>query len=92
MLKKIQERSTVINHRHRITGDAMVLIIEEVMAVKGKMNVNGLQDALEAFIESQVLVPGKWQPVQPEQLKENSMKGRLLQRIEENLEQYKESI
>jgi hypothetical protein len=62
------------------------------MAVKGKMNVNGLQDALEAFIESQVLVPGKWQPVQPEQLKENSMKGRLLQRIEENLEQYKESI
>jgi len=92
VLKTIQERATVINHRHRITGDAMVLIIEEVMAVKGKMNVNGLQDALEAFIESQVLVPGKWQPVQPDQLKENSMKGRLLQRIEENLEQYKESI
>ena len=92
VLKTIQERSTVINHRHRITGDAMVLIVEEVMAVKGKMNVNGLQDALEAFIESQVLVPGKWQPVQPEQLNENSMKGRLLQRIEENLEQYKESI
>jgi len=92
VLKTIQERSTIINHRHRITGDAMVLIVEEIMAVKGKMNINGLQEALEAFIDSQVLIPGKWRPVQPEELTGNTLRARLLQKIEANLEEYKESI
>src|SRR5688572_9187844 len=36
VLRSIQERSAVINHRHRLTGDAMVFIIEEVIAMKGK--------------------------------------------------------
>lgn len=92
VLKTLQERSTVINHRHRITGDALVLIIEEIMAMKGKMNINGLQEALEAFIDSQVLIPGKWRPVQPADLKGNTLKARLLQRIEASLEEYKESV
>jgi uncharacterized protein YdiU (UPF0061 family) len=92
VLKSIQERSAIINHRHRITGDAMVFIIEEVIALKGKIKGNELQEALEAFIDSQVLIPGKWQPVQPEQLNENTLKSRLLLRIQESLEEYKESI
>jgi hypothetical protein len=92
VLKTIQERSAVINHRHRITGDAMVFIIEECLAMKDRMRVKGLQEALDAFIDSQVLIPGKWQPVSPEQLKENTLKSQLLMKIKENLEQYKESI
>jgi len=60
--------------------------------VKGKMNINGLQEALEAFIDSQVLIPGKWRPVQPEELTGNTLRARLLQKIEANLEEYKESI
>ena len=92
VLKTIQERSAIINHRHRITGDAMVFIIEEVIAMKGKIKGNELQDALEAFIDSQVLIPGKWQPVQPEKYDENTLKTRLLLRIQESLEEYKESI
>ena len=91
-LKTLQERSAVINHRHRITGDAMVFIIEEIMSMKGKMNINGLQEALEGFIDSQVLIPGKWRPVEPEDLKGNSLRARLLQKIEANLEEFKESI
>ncbi len=67
-------------------------IIEEVVAITGKINVNGLQEALDAFIDSQVLVPGRWQPVAPEQLKLNNLKTRLLITIQENLEEYKESI
>lgn len=58
VLKTLQERSAVINHRHRLTGDALVVIIEEVIALKGKIKVDGLQEALDAFIDSQVLVPG----------------------------------
>lgn len=92
VLKTLQERSAVINHRHRLTGDALVLIIEEVIAMKGKIKIDGLQEALDAFIDSQVLIPGKWQPVPPEQLKLNTLKSRLLCKIQENLEEYKESI
>ncbi len=92
ILKTLQERSAVINHRHRLTGDALIFIIEEVIAIKGKIKVNGLQEALDAFIESQVLVPGSWQPVAPEQLKHRTLKSRLLLTIQENLETFKESI
>jgi uncharacterized protein YdiU (UPF0061 family) len=92
VLRSVQDRSAIINHRHRLTGDALVMIIEEVIAIKGKIRVHGLQEALDAFIESQVLIPGKWQPVDPERLKLNSLKSKLLVKIQENLEAYKESI
>ena len=92
VLRTLQERSAIINHRHRLTGDALVFIIEEVLAIRGKIKVSGLQEALDAFIDSQVLIPGKWQPVSPEQLNSNTLKSRLLQKIQENLEEYKESI
>jgi len=92
VLKTMQERSAIINHRHRITGDAMVFIIEECLAMKGKLRVKGLQEALEAFIDSQVLIPGKWQPVQEEQLKDKTLKSQLLLKIQANLEHFKESI
>jgi uncharacterized protein YdiU (UPF0061 family) len=92
VLKTLQERSAVINHRHRITGDAVTWIIEEVIAMKGKIRIDGLQEAIDAFIDSQVLIPGKWQPVPPEKLESNTLKSRLLQKIQQNLETYKESI
>jgi hypothetical protein len=91
-LRIIQERSAVINHRHRITGDAITFIVEEIIAMKGKITIEGLQDALDAFIESQILIPGKWRPVPPEQLDQNTLKARLLNKIQENLEEFKESI
>jgi uncharacterized protein YdiU (UPF0061 family) len=91
-LKTVQERAAIINHRHRITGDALILIVEEVISLKAKIAVNGLQEALETFIDSQVLIPGKWQPVEPEQLKLKNLKSHLLVKIHENLEVYKESI
>lgn len=92
VLKTLQERSAVINHRHRITGDAVTWIIEEVIAMKGKLKIDGLQEAIDAFIDSQVLIPGKWRPVPPVDLKSNTLKSRLLQKIQQNLETYKESI
>jgi uncharacterized protein YdiU (UPF0061 family) len=92
VLKTLQERSAIINHRHRITGDAVTWIIEEVIAMKDKIRIDGLQEAIEAFIDSQVLIPGKWQPVPTEHLTSNTLKSRLLQKIQANLEAYKESI
>ncbi len=92
VLKTLQERSAIINHRHRITGDAVTWIIEEVIAMKGKIRTDGLQEAIDAFIDSQVLIPGKWQPVPTEKLNSNTLKSQLLQKIQQNLETYKESI
>jgi len=92
VLKTLQERSAIINHRHRITGDAVTFIVEEIIAMKGKIKIEGLQEALDAFIDSQILIPGKWRPVPPEQLEHNTLKARLLNKIQENLEEYKESI
>ena len=92
VLRTLQERSAIINHRHRLTGDALVFIIEAVIAASGKIKVNGLQEALDTFIDSQVLIPGAWQPVAPDQLKPNSLKSRLLVSIQQNLEEFKESI
>jgi uncharacterized protein YdiU (UPF0061 family) len=91
VLKTIQERSAIINHRHRITGDAVVYMIEEIIAMKGK-RIYGLQVALDAFIASQVLIPGQWQPIEPKQLRLTTFTSRLLITIHENLELYKESI
>lgn len=91
VLKTIQDRSAIINHRHRITGDAVVYMIEEIIAMKGR-RIHGLQAALEAFIASQVLIPGEWQPIAQEQLRLTTFKSRLLITIHENLELYKESI
>ena len=92
ILKTLQDRSAIINHRHRITGDAVTWIIEEVIAMKGKIRIDGLQEAIDAFIDSQVLIPGKWQPVPAEKLNSNTLKSQLLQKIQQNLETYKESI
>ena len=91
VLKTLQERSAIINHRHRITGDAVTWIIEEVIAMKGKIRTDGLQDALDAFIDSQILIPGKWQPVPPEKLKSNTQVATTAKDLQ-NLETYKESI
>ena len=44
LVLQTQERSAVINHRHRITGDAVTWIIE-VIAMKGKIKIDGLQEA-----------------------------------------------
>lgn len=92
VLNTLQKRSAVINHRHRITGDAMVYIIEEVLAWKDKIKTDELQEALEAFIESQVLIPGVWQPVGPAEIQGKSLKHHLLRKFQAALEQNKESV
>jgi hypothetical protein len=60
--------------------------------MKGKIRIDGIQEAIDAFIDSQVLIPGKWQPIPPELLKLDTLKSRLLNKIQENLEAYKESV
>ncbi len=91
-LKQLADRSTIINHAHRLTGDGLVWIIGEILEVKDKLEFDELQDALDAFIESQVLIPGKWRPIPEEDLRSPRLKGRLLRKIRHDLELYKETV
>ena len=51
-----------------------------------------LQAAMEAFIESQVLIPGRWKPIPPGELQGTSLRARLLRAFQSDLENCKETV
>src|SRR5947207_3309361 len=55
VLRIVQLRSAVINHPHRMTGDAIIWIVDAIMQRKDKLDRDDLQDAMDRFIESQIL-------------------------------------
>ena len=91
-LTSVAARSEIINHEHRVTGDGLIWIIDEAVNMKERIRRDELQEALAAFIESQVLIPGVHNPLSPDDAKGNRLKARLLRKIEENLEIYKETV
>jgi uncharacterized protein YdiU (UPF0061 family) len=91
-LKSIVKRSSIINYTYRSTGDGLTWIVNEAIGAKDKMEQQEIQEAIDRFIESQVLIPGKWKPIREEELKGTSMKTRLVKKIQENLEIYKDTI
>ena len=92
VLHTVTERSAVINREHRMTGDGLIWIVNEVIELRGRMRRDELQDALDAFIDSQVLVPGQWRPIPPEQMAGDTPKADLFRRIAEDLERCKETV
>jgi uncharacterized protein YdiU (UPF0061 family) len=91
-LNMVADRAAIINNAHRMTGNGMVGIIDEILAFKDRLGWDELQDAIEAFIDSQTLIPGKWKPMPAEDLRSLKLKGRLLRKIQEDLELYKETV
>jgi hypothetical protein len=91
-LKSVVKRSSVINYTYRSTGDGLTWIVNEAITAKNKMKQQEIQEAVDRFIASQVLIPGKWKPISEEELKGASMKACLLRKMQENLELYKETI
>ena len=91
-LKGIVKRASVINYTYRSTGDGLNWIVNEAIGAKDRMKQQEVQEAIDRFIASQVLIPGKWKPIKEEELKGASMKARLLRKMQENLELYKDAI
>jgi uncharacterized protein YdiU (UPF0061 family) len=92
VLKQLVERSAVINYERRMTGNAIINVVNEIATMKDDLSRKELQSAMERFIESQVLIPGQWKPVTAEDLKGTNTKSRLLQAMENELEECKEFI
>ena len=92
ILRILTGRAAVINHPHRLTGDGLVWIINEVIALKDKLGWGKVQQALDAFIDSQVLVPGRWRPLPESELRSPRPKGRLLRKIRHDVKAYRETI
>ncbi len=91
-LKTILQRASVINYEYRSTGDGLTWVVNEAIKIKDDVGQQRLQDAVDRFIDAQVLVPGKWKPIKKEELKGNSKTAQLLRMMQENLELYKEKI
>lgn len=92
ILQVLAERSSIINHPHRLTGDGLVWIINQVIALKDKLGWAELQQAMDAFIDSQVLIPGQWRPLPAAELRSSRPKGRLLRKIRQDLKNYRETV
>jgi len=91
-LKVMVKRSLVVNYEFRRTGDGLTWITNEAIAMRNRIQQNQLMAAIERFIESQVLIPGRWNPIRASELNGKSMKTRLLRKMQENLEIYNENI
>jgi hypothetical protein len=91
VLRQVRDRSAVINHEHRMTGNGVIHVVDEIVTMKDRLNRNELQGAMDAFIESQVLVPGRWTPL-TEELRGDSPKARLMRAMQKDLVACKETV
>ena len=92
VLRTVRARSAVINHEHRMTGDAIINVVKALMDARPELAADDLQAVMDRFVESQVLVPGEWRPVTKAELQGDSPKAKLLRTIEATLDAHKETV
>jgi len=92
VLEEVRDRSAVINYEHRLTGNGVIYVVDEVIKVKDKIDRDELQGALDAFITSQVLMPGQWRAIAESEIADQSARAKLLRAFQESLEECKETI
>jgi hypothetical protein len=92
VLRIVRRRSAVINHEHRMTGDAVINIVQELINARDKVGRDDLQSAMDLFIDSQVLVPDRWRPIDKTHFEGDTPRSRLLRSIQAGLESCKETV
>jgi uncharacterized protein YdiU (UPF0061 family) len=92
VLAEVRERSAVINFEQRMTGNGVIHVVEQIVAMKDRLDRNALQSAMDLFIDSQVLVPGKWAPLTEAQLAGGSPRARLMRAMQDDLEACKQTV
>jgi uncharacterized protein YdiU (UPF0061 family) len=92
VIKTLRQRAEIINDPHRMTGNAVIHIVNEVVSMKDEMKRDELQAAMDRFIESQVLLPERCKPIAAEEMEGSGAKARLLRAMQKDLEACKETI
>lgn len=58
VLKEIENRSRIINRAGRATGNAIILIVAKIISnLKSGFPVENVQELIEGYVESQLLIP-----------------------------------
>jgi hypothetical protein len=92
VLYDLRDRSAVINFEHRITGNAIIHVVEHIMKLRDDVRRDEIQSVMDRFIASQVLLPGQWQPIDDDDLEGDSARARLLRGMQAGLEECKETV
>jgi uncharacterized protein YdiU (UPF0061 family) len=92
VLRLLRRRSAVINHELRMTGDAIIHVVATLMEARKTAGRDDLQGVMDRFIESQVLQPGEWKPLEASELEGPALKAKLLRSIQGVLEEHKETV
>jgi hypothetical protein len=92
ILQQIVERTAVINYEHRMTGNGVICAVDEIIKLKDDVRPSDVQAAMDAFIESQILIPSEHKPVAPDDLQSPTAKMRLLKSMLNALQECKETI
>jgi hypothetical protein len=92
VLRQIVRRTAVINYERRMTGNAVIHVVNEIIAMKDDIRRGELQAAMDCFIESQILIPGRWRPMSDDDLDGSTAKARLLRAMQDELEECKETL
>ena len=91
-LKQIVSRSAVINYDHRMTGNGLLWVVDEALKARNRLDRREFQHVIDRFIDSQVLIPGTWKPLQPQEMKGSLLRVKQLRRLQRILEEYNERI
>lgn len=92
VLRLVRRRSAVINHAQRMTGNAIIHVVDRLIDARGRVPRDELQAVIDRFIESQVLQPGQWRPLDASELEGPSTNARLLRSIQDVLDEHKEAV
>lgn len=92
VLRMLRRRSAIINHEHRMTGDAIIHVVQALINSRQSMSRDDLQAVMDRFIESQVLDPRLWRPIEKPEMQGNSSKSKLLCAIQAQLDAHKEAV
>jgi hypothetical protein len=92
VLRQIVDRSAVINYEHRMTGNGVIYAVDEIVKHKRELVPGDIQFAMDRFIESQVLIPGEFNPITSLDFEDDSPRSRLVRAMQAGLEECKETI
>jgi hypothetical protein len=92
VLRQIADRTAVINYEHRITGNAIIHVVDQIIKAKSELRPTEVQAVMQRFIESQVLLPEQYSPITESEVHRESAMGELLREMQQELEECKETV